>query len=77
MSETEAGSTETATAWTPVCWIHGVPEPDLPGDYKACGECWHVWRTAEEFQHDADEARGEHEPDLDRVWSCPLCTHDF
>lgn len=61
----------------PVCFIHHMPEPDLPGDFKACGECWHVWRSEAEFQHDVDTAYGYHVPDLALVWSCPLCTHDF
>lgn len=64
----------------PVCWIHRRPEPDLPGDYNACGECWHVWRTEAEFRADLEEWAEQGIPvpdDLSTVYSCPLCTHDF
>jgi hypothetical protein len=61
------------------CQIHQRPEPDLPGDFKACGECWHVWRTEAEFRADLAEWHGEAAwtMPLDQVWACPLCTHDF
>jgi hypothetical protein len=71
----------------PVCYIHGVVEPDLPGDYKVCAECWHVWRTEAEFRVDVAAVYSDRtlwdgvvEPvpdDLSKVWACPLCTHDF
>lgn len=44
----------------PICAIHRVPEPDLPGDYKSCGECVHVWRTEEEFVADVRRDRELH-----------------
>lgn len=31
------------------CMIHNRSEPVRPGDYRICGECWHVFRTAEEL----------------------------
>lgn len=63
----------------PVCRIHHVPEPDLPGDFRACGECWHVWRTADDFRADLVEHYGWRawRMDLTQVYACPLCAHDF
>lgn len=74
------------------CVIHGEYEPDQPGDYKACGECCHVWRTEQEFIDDVLNAYSEHaaamklfhgttigpyEGDPRQDPVCPLCTHDF
>ena len=63
------------------CHIHGRHERDLPGDYRACGECWHVWRTVEEFGVDVMRARGDEQAmspeELEKEWICPLCTHNF
>jgi hypothetical protein len=76
----------------PVCQIHNAPEPSLPGDYRACGECWHVWRTHEEYVADVaamDRQMNEYEvadtgmwgpawnTDPDELAFCPLCSHDF
>lgn len=67
-------------------------EPNLPGDYTACGECGHVWRTEADFIADvlisrahfeADYVRYERAlpPDIayppEKQWFCPLCTHDL
>lgn len=62
-----------------ICLIHDRPEPDLPGDFRACGECWHVWRRESDFREDLAEAEGEVAltMDLDLVFTCPLCAHDF
>lgn len=65
------------------CGIHGVPEPLMSGDFKLCGECYHVWRTQAEFENDCRElaksmsmgAMGS-PVDLDPPF-CPLCSHDF
>lgn len=43
----------------PVCAVHRRLEPDRPGDYKTCGECFHVWRTREEFVADVARVRRE------------------
>lgn len=59
-------------AMAPICFWHG-PEPSLPGDYKACMECVHVWRSQESFEADC-EAAGINPI---RAFFCPLCTHDF
>lgn len=68
------------------CYIHNVDEPYTPGvDYRACGECWHVWSTEAAFRVDVDQLYTEMEgtrvedapADLTKVYSCPLCAHDF
>lgn len=74
------------------CLSHHRREPDLPGDYKVCGECLHVWRTEQEFREDEARAFNTYvcsrpdmrdmtitpeEVDPTTVYSCPLCTHDF
>lgn len=63
-----------------VCFWHG-PEADQPGDFKACGECLHVWRTEAEFVRDAqamvDEASLDVRSPLVDLAFCPLCSHDF
>lgn len=66
---------------TVVCLIHNVPETwHERTSFKACGECWHVWQTETEFRADLAEWYGRDKAavmDLDMVWSCPLCIHDF
>ena len=72
------------------CYIHGVCEPDLPGDYRACGECGHVYRTVWDLLTEellfwrrgvmggwVDSMEVGPLGDPDRIFSCPLCTHDF
>lgn len=74
-----------------VCYTHHRREPELPGDYKVCGECCHVWRTEIEFRTDEANAHNSllatypnsypfMKPEdvvPGEVYSCPLCTHDF
>lgn len=65
--------------YTP-CMIHGVSEPDLPGDYKTCAECWHVYRSPWALLVELNKLFGWSEPlatDVSRVLACPLCCHDF
>lgn len=74
------------------CQIHHVIEVYLHGrDYKVCGECWHVWPTEADFRRDCEALAMEmntspwrgNDPewttpdDLSKVYSCPLCSHDF
>lgn len=74
------------------CFWHNVDEPYTPGvDYKACGECWHVWPTEADFRRDVQllaeqmntsRFRGDSPAwvvpdDLSTVFACPLCAHDF
>lgn len=85
------------------CVWCNVDEPDNPC-YRACGECLHVFATAEDLlrEHNTmlrdislhvfctpdpdgwmtvERGRFEREipveADPDRVWACPLCSHDF
>ena len=62
------------------CWSCNLDETDAPA-YRACLECKHVFRTAEELlaghnEHLA-EFGGEPETDPAKVFCCPLCIHDF
>lgn len=43
----------------PLCAIHRRLERDKDGDYHACGECYHVWRTKAEFDADVERVRRE------------------
>lgn len=59
------------------CWIHDVDEPE-EGAFRVCGECFHVFMTAEELiQADSKWYEDGRRNDPERIWSCPLCTHDF
>lgn len=69
------------------CFFCNVDEPLQPGDYRVCGECLHVFRTAEELLARHNQLLAEFfgagypamEPatDPEQVWTCPLCAHDF
>jgi hypothetical protein len=65
------------------CVTHHVDEPDLPGDYRACGECRHVFRTPEELIAAEIENFGDHYRKIidgevkPPMYVCPHCTHDF
>lgn len=76
-----------------ICEIHRAYEPSMPGDYKTCGECCHVWRTEQEFIDDVFAAHVSYVESALRydgvivgptvlgppseVAFCPLCAHDF
>jgi hypothetical protein len=76
-----------------VCAIHRAYEPSAPGDYSACGECLHVWRTEQDFIDDVLADRVNHAEAMLRYEGiivdtaaygppleqpfCPLCSHDF
>lgn len=65
---------------SPVCNIHYKHEPDQEGDYLACGECFHVFRTAEELIEEYNKDRPDFLlaiTDASRVATCPHCAHDF
>lgn len=63
------------------CFIHGIEEPFREGDYRVCGECWHVFRTPEELVAETakyfDHPEAPPVPTADEIWTCPLCAHDF
>lgn len=62
-----------------MCFIHGKPEPSMPGDYRACFECCHVWCTEAEYRHDIVTLNNEMGWPLteDDLPFCPLCSHDW
>lgn len=74
---------------TEYCHVHNMEETDLPGDYRACGECSHIFRTEQELVNAHNEmlrqARGRcpSEPWMadaaagGEITVCPHCTHDF
>lgn len=57
-----------------LCYFHGE-EPMPEDNYRTCGECGHYWTRDALVAADA-EHRGSRE-DPERIWSCPLCIHDF
>jgi hypothetical protein len=71
----------------PQCWFHPDEPPMRPGDYLACGECGHVFRTpadlvtahlamyVEVFGTGTPPRPEDHRADL--IPLCPICTHDF
>jgi len=70
------------------CLSCGRWEPDQPGDFLACGECSHVFRTAGDLVAEENNIRqrmGDVLPQLvdplrdalSQIYSCPLCTHDW
>lgn len=64
------------------CYIHGH-EPIPDGYFKICGECWHVFPTAQALIDDDLAVRREYlgpamGPDpVEDIHICPHCTHDF
>lgn len=77
----EAEETEPL-AFADECAIHGH-EP-IPKDYyRVCGECGHVFVTADELvskdlaMHHAVGLLDAQPRDPERIEVCPECTHDF
>lgn len=66
----------------PGCFWHG-PEPIPEGAFRVCGECWHCWPTADDFEADVETmfaevgVYGELSGDPIDLPYCPLCAHDF
>lgn len=71
----------------PGCFWHGEEEPILPGAFRVCLECGHVYATLDEIIDEHRRAYAEAfpgaEPLLDehaRIYAnefCPVCVHDF
>lgn len=65
------------------CYWHNVDEP-AEGAYRVCGECGHVYRTAEalraafmdELAPDLGDLPGM-PPLADEILGCPMCLHDW
>ena len=67
-----------------LCMIHNEYEPFEKGvDYRACGECCHVFETANELIWENNRMLNfiriphDENPDPETIVVCPLCTHDF
>lgn len=65
-------------------WCYGCArcEPLRLGDYRVCGECFHVFRTEEELIERASRrwmVGADHSPTsvADSIAVCPICAHDF
>lgn len=57
-------------------------EEACPNDFRTCGECGHIYRTAgdllDEFRKRCDEMGLAHNGiPVTFISSCPLCGHDF
>lgn len=73
----------TEACLTVHCHIHDVDEVETADSYRGCGECGHVYRTAEDLwaahlAHYVGVEAADLPPfDPKRLVSCPLCAHDF
>lgn len=62
------------------CYSHNIDEPFGPNSYRVCGECGHVFDTAEDLIEDFNSEMPEGLPpevDVQKINFCPWCTHDF
>lgn len=62
------------------CYGHMRPEPNVFGAYQICGECFHVFVTAEGLQAAYDELAAElalPPRTVGEIFACPVCAHDF
>lgn len=68
------------------CHWHGTDEPD-EGAYRVCGECCHVYRTAEDLRaawagaakdsYDLPPGTDVTAPPAEQIYACCYCAHDF
>lgn len=63
------------------CFIHHENEP-VPDDvYLVCGECFHVYATAQDlinaYERVTEEMGSRQTRPADEIMSCPHCVHDF
>jgi hypothetical protein len=62
------------------CQVHWRYE-DTTDAYRTCRECFHVFPTAQALLDDTEELWNElgYEPirDVEQIYSCPHCTHDW
>lgn len=60
-----------------------MAEPSQPGDFRACFECCHVWRSREDYLSDVAALVAEmswpmpKNTEADDLPFCPLCSHDW
>lgn len=57
------------------CWIHNELE-ESKGAYKVCFECGHVFMTKKSLM-EMCRRLWKQNPEMDVIYSCPLCCHDF
>ena len=68
------------------CYMHNLDEPST-GAFRVCGECGHVYRTAEDLRMAwTDTAADGWAPEVptsagappaEQIYACPLCCHDW
>lgn len=58
------------------CWWHHTDE-NPEGAYRVCGECFHVWRTADDLEYACREVNGGRHVPAEKIDACPECCHDF
>jgi hypothetical protein len=66
------------------CYYHGLDE-DPEGAFRVCGECFHVYRTAEALREawgaEVSEAVPESgpvtPPPAEKILACVYCCHDW
>lgn len=57
-----------------LCFFHGY-EPMPEDNFRTCGECGHYWTRDGLIAQDAKLSGERRDPE--RIFSCPLCVHDF
>ena len=74
------------TSMTNYCAIHNQAEEVDPDPYRICIECGHVYNTPESLVIAYNEDQPELNIDpvfiktldqVDSIWFCPICLHDF
>ena len=86
MTEAAAPHEPSAACVGTHCYWHNLDEPG-DGAYRVCGECGHVYRTAEDLREawadatvDAGVTRlalAVTAPPVEQIYACPLCAHDW
>jgi hypothetical protein len=73
----------TGECWPSHCCWHNLDE-DADGAYRVCGECFHVYRTAEDLRavfmaEVAPLLTGmpSEAPAAEEIYACPYCAHDW
>jgi hypothetical protein len=65
------------------CWSHNRYEDLNENTHTVCGECFHAFPTVEELVADFNrKVTADDQPDLtvdevDSIFFCPHCIHDF
>ena len=62
------------------CWEHHKDETTDETPFIVCGECWHIYQTAQELEtlyNEEVKANGGPWRTVTDIFFCPLCIHDF